>query len=248
MANKKNFVINKTGKKLVEIPDDILIPVAANANDAGRRTINPKASNSASNPGVANYAQSVNAVVQKSIAEGRIDVTPDLGDVVVTTTDTQSISGAKTFTSAITADSGITTGGDLSFTETVTSPATSASLAIKSKQLVHSVSGGATEVIPINIPSGAVLLGASILVSTVLAFTTGTEATPTWTNSTQQIGATTLAAKNSKVTALYDANANSAVTTTTETITLTPDAGTIDSGTVIVTAWYMELSGLTNVA
>lgn len=241
MANKKNLVVKDVKRKLVEVPEDILIPVAANANDYGRRTVKLKASNSASVPAVANYGQSVNKVVEKSLEEGRI--APSAGTVTTLTATT-----VNATTVDIAGDT--TTDGDLTFTETVASPATSASLAIKSKQLVHTVTGGAlTEEIPINIPDGSVLLGASILVSTALAFTTGTEATPTWTNSTQQIGSTTLAAKNSKVTAAYNANGASAIATgTPETITLTADAGTIDSGVVVVTAWYMEITGLTDVA
>ena len=174
--------------------------------------------------------------------------------------NTDSVNLAEWITNQITLDNitfsslsttgDVATSGNLTFTETVTTPATSSSLAIKSVQVVHTTDGGAlTEVIPVNIPDGAVILGASILVSTALGFTTGTEVTPTWTNSTQQIGSTTLAAKNSKVTAMYDANAESAIATgTPETITLTANAGTIDSGEVVVTAYYMELTDLTDVA
>ena len=168
--------------------------------------------------------------------------------------NTDSVNLAEWITNQITLEnvtfSSVATSGDVTLTETVTTPATSSSLAIKSKQVVHTTDGGAlTEVVPIDIPDGAVLLGASIIVSTVLGFTTGTEVTPTWTNSTQQIGSTTLAAKNSKVTAMYDANAASAIATgTPETITLTANAGTIDSGEVVVTAYYMELTDLTDVA
>lgn len=183
----------------------------------------------------------------------------------VTVDDAQTITAVKTHSANIAANAGITvdtdaftvtdttgsigTKGDLTFTETVTSPATSATYKVVGKQLVHTVSGGATEVIPINIPVGARIIGAQIIVSTVLAFTTGTEVTPTWTASTQQIGSTTLAAKNSKVTALYDQNAESAIVSgAVETITLTADAGTVDSGVVVVTAWYEELTDLTDVA
>ena len=91
----KNFM-KGDGKntKIVEIPDDILLPGNLNAIDQGRKVINVKGNNA--QPGVANYAVSLNAVINKSIEEGRIDVTgPDLG-AVVTVDGTQTITGDKT--------------------------------------------------------------------------------------------------------------------------------------------------------
>ena len=139
---------------------------------------------------------------------------------------------------------------DLAFTETVANPATSSTMTLVQKQLVHTVEQGATEVLPIDVPDDALIVSAEILVSTALAFTTGTAVTATWTNSTQQIGGTdALAAKNSKVSAFYDANAESAIATgTPETITLTADAGTVDSGEVVVIVRYWTLSGIADVA
>lgn len=144
----------------------------------------------------------------------------------------------------------VTLSEDLVFTETVSSPATSSTMTLVQKQLVHTVEQGATEVLPINVPDGSLIMSAEILVSTALAFTTGTAVTATWTNSTQQIGGTdALAAKNSKVTAFYNANAESAIATgTPETITLTADAGTVDSGVVVVIVRYWTLSGIADVA
>lgn len=91
----KNFM-KGDGKntKIVEIPDDILLPGNLNAIDQGRKVINVRGNNA--QPGVANYAVSLNAVINKSIEEGRIDVTgPDLG-AVVTVDGTQTITGDKT--------------------------------------------------------------------------------------------------------------------------------------------------------
>ena len=91
----KNFM-KGDGKntKIVEIPDDILLPGNLNAIDQGRKVINVRGNNA--QPGVANYAVSLNAVINKSIEEGRIDVTgPDLGSVV-TVDGTQTITGDKT--------------------------------------------------------------------------------------------------------------------------------------------------------
>lgn len=139
---------------------------------------------------------------------------------------------------------------NLEFTETVTSPATSSTLTLVQKQLVHSITQGATDEIEIDVPDGALLFSAELLVSVALTFTTGTAVTASWTNSTQQIGGTdALAAKNSKVTAFYNANAESAIAGgTPETITLTADAGTVDDGEVVVIVRYWTLSGIADVA
>lgn len=272
--------------KIVEVPDDILLPGNLNAIDQGRKVINPRGNNAQT--AVANYAVSLNAVVNKSIEEGRIDVTPDLGDVVVTTTDAQTITGAKTFsatttitgallTGEITADTTsdigfgdssaagnstlftvsdtnnrISTTGDVTMFESVAAPATSSSYSIKSKSIVHTCTAAATNVIAINIPVGAKLIGAQILVSTLMVLAGGGVTwEATWTAATQTIGgAGQLLTKNTKVKALFDANgASPIVAGAVETITITPNAGTIDvGGVLVVTAWYEELTDLTNVA
>ena len=283
----KNFM-KGDGKntKIVEVPDDILLPGNLNAIDQGRKVINPRGNNAQT--AVANYAVSLNAVVNKSIEEGRIDVTPDLGDVVVTTTDAQTITGAKTFsatttitgallTGEITADTTsdigfgdssaagnstlftvsdtnnrISTTGDVTMFESVAAPATSSSYSIKSKSIVHTCTAAATNVIAINIPVGAKLIGAQILVSTLMVLAGGGVTwEATWTAATQTIGgAGQLLTKNTKVKALFDANgASPIVAGAVETITITPNAGTIDvGGVLVVTAWYEELTDLTNVA
>lgn len=176
----------------------------------------------------------------------------DRGDLTsfVATTGTQSIAGNKTFSGTVAVGDDVTLSEDLALTEAVASPATSSTMTLVQKQLVHTVTGGATEVVPINVPDGSLIMSAEILVSDVLTFTTGTAVTATWTNSTQQIGGTgALAAKNSKVGELYDANAQSAIATgTPETITLTADAGTVDAGEVVVIVRYWTISGITDVA
>lgn len=278
---------NGQNSKIVEVPDDILLPGNLNAIDQGRRVINPKGNNAQT--AVANYAVSLNAVVNKSIEEGRIDVTPDLGDTVVTTSDTQTITGAKTFTAATTTITGallageitadttsdigfgdssaagngtlftvsdvngrISTTGDVTMFESVVAPATSSSYSIKSKSIVHTCTAAATNVIAINIPVGAKLIGAQILVSTLMVLAGGGATwEATWTAATQTIGgAGQLLVKNTKVKALFDANgASPIVAGAVETITITPNAGTIDiGGVLVVTAWYEELSDLSNVA
>lgn len=214
------------------------------------------------------------AEIEAGIASGELDLTGTLGNTLVTTTDTQTISGAKTFSSAVTTSAGIAGGasaditlntnkftvdatqgnvvtdGDLSFTETVTSPATSASYAIKSKQLVHTCTAAATNTVAVQIPVRARIIGASAIVSTALAFAGGgASAALTWATSAETV-ADPLAAKNSKGSALFDQNSAVAIVSgSAEDMTLTPNAGTIAvGGVLVVTVWYEELSGLTNVA
>ena len=54
--------------------------------------------------------------IQEGIASGNLDITGDLGNTLVTTTDTQTISGAKTFSAAITASAGIAGGASADIT------------------------------------------------------------------------------------------------------------------------------------
>lgn len=264
------------------------------------------------------------ALITAGISSGDIDVTPDLGDTVVTTTDTQTISGAKTFSSVVTTSAGIAGGasaditlntnkftvdatqgntviggtlsltgallcgeitadttsdialgdgsaagnatiftvsdvngrvsttGDITMIESVAAPATSSSYSIKSKQIVHATTAAATNVIAINIPVGARIVGAQILASLAIVLAGGGVTwSATWTAATQAIGAAGQAVtKNTKVKALFDASTDSPIVAgSVETITITPNAGTIDTGgEFVVTAWYEELSDLASVA
>lgn len=140
--------------------------------------------------------------------------------------------------------SSLNTPGDLTFTETVDAYETNSSLALKSITVTHEISGGATEEIPVNVPVGALLKGASIIAATDLAFTTGTEVDVTLTTEGSTI-ASAVASKNDKGSIMV---VPSLVAGTPETITLTADAGTVDSGTVIATIWYEEVSDYTDIA
>lgn len=148
-----------------------------------------------------------------------------------------------------TIDSSLGVTGDLTFTEGVLSPATSSTYSVKSKQVVHTCTAAATNVIAINIPVGARIIGASAVVSTALVFAGGgASATLAWTTSGGNV-ATSLAAKNTKGSALWNTTVNPVVSGSDKTMTLTPNAGTIDvGGVIVVTAWYEELTDLTDVA
>lgn len=182
-------------------------------------------------------------LIQQEIEEGRVT------NVLKTTGGSQTILGDKTF-SGTTGVADVNASGDLTFTETVTSPATSSTYAIKSKQIVHTTTAAATNVIAINIPVGARIIGASAIVTTALTFGSGgADVDLTWTTSSEVIAAG-IVDKNDKGSALFDQNAAAAVVSgSVETITATPDTGTIAAGGVIVvTAWYEQLTDLTDVA
>lgn len=65
----------KNTNRVVEIPQDILLPSALNAADIGRRSHNQRNKMKTRNiaPGVLNNAQSVNKTVEVAIVEGRIN-------------------------------------------------------------------------------------------------------------------------------------------------------------------------------
>lgn len=115
----------------------------------------------------------------------------------------------------------------------------------------HIFAGGAiTEVIPVNIPIGAKLLGAAIEVNEdIVIGGGGVTWAATWTASTQVIGAGgQLLPINTKVNAVYDSFLVSAIVAgAPETITLTANAGTFTSGRVIVMAVYEEIVDFNNV-
>lgn len=175
-----------------------------------------------------------------------------LYNVVGTTTQaSQSINSDLSVTGNvdITGDVGAT--GDLTFTETVTSPATSATYSIVGKSVVHTCTAAATNVIAINIPVGAKIIGAQIIVSTAMVLAGGGVTwSAAWTAAGGSLGSGLALTKNTKTKALFNANAASPIVAgAVETITITPNAGTIDvGGVLVVTAWYEELSALTDVA
>lgn len=117
-------------------------------------------------------------------------------------------------------------------------------MTLKTKIISHACTAAATNVMAINVPVGAIILAGQVITDTSLVFAGGgVSANVTWTTSGLII-ATALAAKNTEASKMYDSFTRTAlVAGTVETMTLTPNAGTIDvGGVVICMAYYYELT------
>lgn len=120
-------------------------------------------------------------------------------------------------------------------------------LTLKSKAASVTCAGGATEIISVQVPSGAILLGCQLRNDTIIVGAgAATYSAAYSTGSTQAISAGTSFAKNTKVDKFFNANGNTAITTGATDVTLTPNAGTLDTGTVVAVVYYWELTSLTN--
>lgn len=121
----------------------------------------------------------------------------------------------------------------------------------KSKSAKTTFAGGATENIAVAIPSGAVILGASLRVDVAIVFGgTGVSWSATYnTGATQAIGAIgQLATKNTTVNAFFNSFAATPITSAVTNITITPNLGTLTSGAITAVVYYSELTSLTNAA
>lgn len=122
-------------------------------------------------------------------------------------------------------------------------------ITLKSKSSSITCSGGATEVIPVQVPSGAVLVGAQLRNDTLLTATTGVSYSAALSGgSTISIGSGIAFAKNTKVSGLFNVNSDDVVTSGATDITLTPNAGTLDTGTVTAVVYYYVIGNLTDAA
>ena len=106
---------------------------------------------------------------------------------------------------------------------------------------------GGTGSCAVNVPSGALLIGSQLRVDT--AITSGDGGT-TWgaiyaTGSTATIAAnTTSFNKDTKVSTFFNANAATAITTGTTTITVAPNAGTFSGGVIRCISYAMVFTAM----
>lgn len=122
-------------------------------------------------------------------------------------------------------------------------------LALKYISASKAFAGGATEVIPVQVPTGAILVTALLRNDTTLVGAGAASYSAAYsTGSTQAISSGTNFVKNTKVTTPFDANAATAITSAATDITLTPNAGTLDTGTVTAVVYYYEPTALTDAA
>lgn len=122
-------------------------------------------------------------------------------------------------------------------------------LTLKSITTSKTMAGGATEVIAVQVPSGAKIVACQLRNDVVVVGAGATTYSAAYsTGSTQAISTGTAFSKNTKVNKFFDANADTDITTGLTDITLTPDAGTLDTGVVTAVVYYYELTILTSVA
>jgi hypothetical protein len=106
---------------------------------------------------------------------------------------------------------------------------------------------GATDTIEVNIPIGAILVGVSLRVDVLVSDDGGND---TWSaewndgGSLQAIAAGAAAAKNTKIDAMHDDNANTPLCDAETDIVLTPNGGSFDAGEITAVAYYWALTSL----
>lgn len=125
-------------------------------------------------------------------------------------------------------------------------------LALKSISASKAFAGGATEVIPVQVPSGVILVGAQLRNDTVLVGAGAASYSAAYsTGATQAISSGTAFTKNTKVNTFFNVQGAGEATNITSgltDITLTPNAGTLDTGTVTAVVYYYELTSMTDAA
>jgi hypothetical protein len=122
-------------------------------------------------------------------------------------------------------------------------------LALKSKSASKAFAGGGTEVIPTQVPSGARIIGCQLRNDTTLVATTGVSYSAAYsTGSTQAIASGVDYVKNTKTNTMFNTNGATDITSAATDITLTPNAGTLDTGTVVAVVYYYELTTMSSAA
>lgn len=117
-------------------------------------------------------------------------------------------------------------------------------LELKSKTSSVTFGGGATETIPIQIPATACVVAAQLRNDTILVGAGAANYTVTTTSTSFTIPSTGSVnfSKNTKTNIIVN-NVQSGII---DDLILTPDAGTLDTGTVTAVVYYWELTSLTD--
>lgn len=125
-------------------------------------------------------------------------------------------------------------------------------LVLKKAVAVKAFAGGATEVIPVAVPSGAMIVGAQLRNNTILTATTGVSYSAAYSGgATQSIGSGLAFTKNTKTNTFFTVQGSGEatnITSNTTNITLTPNAGTLDTGTVEAVVYYWAFETTTSAA
>lgn len=125
-----------------------------------------------------------------------------------------------------------------------------ASLNIQTARESHTLAAAATSDTSIDLPSGVLLLGASLNVDTAVTDDAGDD---TWSaefhdgSSMHSIASGAAAAQNTKVNKMIDAATIATVTDATTNIRFTPNAGNFSAGVIEVIIYYIDLTSLGDV-
>lgn len=112
---------------------------------------------------------------------------------------------------------------------------------LKSTSAFKTMAGGATEVIDVDIPVGAIIMGVQLRNDTIIVGAGATTYSAAFSGgSIASISSGTAFAKNTKA----NLTLASQVIGSVAKITLTPDAGTLDTGTVTAVVYYFELTSI----
>jgi len=120
-------------------------------------------------------------------------------------------------------------------------------LSLKSISASKAMTGVGTAVIATQVPSGAMILACQLRNDTIIVGAgAATYSSAYSTGSTQAISSGTAFTKNTKINKFFDVNTATNITTGLTDITLTPNAGTLDTGTITAIVYYYELTSLTS--
>ncbi len=97
-----------------------------------------------------------------------------------------------------------------------------------------------------DVPAGALLVGAQLRVDTLI---TSDDGAVSWsaayiTGATQSIAAAQAFAQNTKVNTWFDASGDSPITTNVTKIQITPNAGTFSAGVVRAIVYYYQFAAM----
>jgi hypothetical protein len=211
--------------------------------------------------------ESFSAQTETALKDGRIKIDVDTIKVSSIVSDTSNdgliidgvtVDTAKLNLIEIDDDGDVTAGSAVGFNisgdiiKTGLGTEGSGQLILKSKTATKAFAGGATEVIAVAVPSGALLVGAQLRNDTALTATTGVSYSAAYSGgATQAISSGTAFTKNTKVNTFFNVQGSgeaTAITSNTTNITLTPNAGTLDTGSVTAVVYYYVLDSLTDAA
>lgn len=146
----------------------------------------------------------------------------------------------------------VTIEGSLSTTNSSVYNSNGGKLTLQTVTASKAFAGGATEVITLGIPANCILVAAQLRNDTILTATTGVSYSAAYSGgATQSIGSGIAFTKNTKTNTFFTVQGSGEatnITSNTTNITLTPNAGTLDTGTVTAVVYYYQLTTLDSVA